>query len=210
MKYTYVAIEGMIGAGKTTLAEMLSDAMDFRLYREQFEENPFLPLFYKDPKKYNFPLEMSFLAERYKQLAQDPPTPSLFDHGIISDFMFEKCLIFAKTNLSKEEFELFRQFYHAINPSWPQPQLLVYLYTTPQAALSNILKRGRTYEQSIPLKYLEKVQRNYLAVLKRKRHQAVLILDVSNMDFVKNQSDFTKLKNAIWKNHPIGLSHLQL
>ena len=158
MKYEYLAIEGNIGAGKTSLSTRLSERYNTRLVLEEFAENPFLPKFYEQPDRYAFPLELSFLSERFAQLKAELNSRDLFKPHIIGDYFLSKSLIFAKATLKGDELNLFMQLYEIMQPNLPQPDLLVYLYLDTQALQANIRKRGRTYEQKIPDSYLEQVQ----------------------------------------------------
>ena len=150
MKYSYIAIEGNIAAGKTSLATMLSEKLDAKLVLEEFAENPFLPSFYKEPDKYAFQLELSFLAERYQQILRELSNRNLFHQTIISDYIIHKCLIFSRTNLDKQTFQLYNQLYQLIIRSMPRPELVLYLYNDIDRLLHNIAKRGREYEPAPP------------------------------------------------------------
>ena len=161
LPYRFIAIEGNIGAGKTTLATKLSKDFNTRLILEQFADNPFLPKFYEDQKKYAFPLELSFLAERYKQLKDELSIQDMFRPQLISDYFFLKSLIFAKANLSSDEYDLYTRLFHIINDSLPKPDLFVFLYHDIGRLKENIKKRGRIYEQSISEEYLIRIQDAY-------------------------------------------------
>ena len=161
MKYRYVAIEGNIGAGKTTLATMLHRDMGGKLILEEFEENSFLPKFYKDPERYAFPLEMSFVASRFKQLKKFLFEQDMFNNLMVADYIFYKCLIFAKNNLKEDEYNLYRHLFEIINQQLPQPDLLIYLHSPVEKLQHRIHSRGRSYEQSIPDSYLHNIQQGY-------------------------------------------------
>src|SRR3954470_8777857 len=154
MQYHYITIEGNIGAGKTTLAHLLAKRLNARLILEEFADNPFLPKFYENPKQYAFPLELFFMAERFKQQKDMLHTTDLFQNITISDYLFTKCLLFAKVNLPEEEFRLYQKFYDIINPQIPKPDILIYLHVPVSQLQKNIRKRNRSYEQSIPDEYL--------------------------------------------------------
>lgn len=170
MKYNFITIEGNIGAGKTTLSRLLSRHYNARLILEEFAENPFLPKFYESPEQYAFPLELFFMAERYKQLKDLLQTNDLFQQLTISDYLFTKCLLFAKVNLPEEEFRLYQKLFDIINPQIVQPQLLIYLHTPVEKLQKNIKKRNRSYEQNIPDDYLFFPARNIHPIHKTTQH----------------------------------------
>jgi len=194
----YLVIEGNIGAGKTTLTKMLANDLNARVVLEQFADNPFLPKFYNDPQRYSFPLELSFLAERYKQLNAELRAGSLFHPLLIADYFFMKSLIFAQNTLAKDEFNLYRQIFEIIYNSIPKPDLYVYLHVPVERLMSNIRKRGREYEQSITPGYLETIQQGYFEFFKQHPDYSFLIIDISGLDFVENQLDYSRIKSAIF------------
>lgn len=207
-QYNYISIEGTIGAGKTTLAKMLSQYFDSKLILESFEDNAFLPGFYEDPERYAFPVELSFLAARHQQLKRIAPGPNLFNELFISDYFLSKSLVFASTNLKEEEYKLFRDVFDIMFQTIPKPDLLIYLYQPVEQLLANIRKRGRRYEQNIPDDYLERIQAQYLEFFRKYAdHLKVIILDVSNLDFVKNEQDFKSIVNVIKKPISKGVHH---
>ena len=204
--YNYISIEGNIGAGKTSLAQMLSREFDTKLILEQFEDNSFLPKFYKDPDKYAFPLEMSFLAERYQQLKEQLSSTDLFQPRIISDYFVDKSVIFAKSTLQEDEFTLYSKLFNIISSSVPKPDLLVYLYVDVDRLQRNIHKRGRSYEMDIKDEYLSTIQAGYFEYIKRQENLRILIIDTNDIDFVGNPEDYKKLKDLITnKDYPIGI-----
>jgi len=205
-KYPYITIEGVIGVGKTTLAEMLAETFNAKLVLESFAENPFLPKFYEDKEKYAFPVELSFMAERFHQLQEHLPAPDLFHDMVISDYITEKSLIFAQNTLSEDVFSLYSKLFHIIFAQLPKPDLLVYLYASPEKLKQNIVKRGRDYEQSIELDYLSDLQDSYLEHFKNVETQRVLIIDVNNLDFVSNPKDYYKILELLQENYPLGVS----
>lgn len=198
-KLNYIAIEGNIGAGKTTLSAQLAQDFNAKLVLERFADNPFLPKFYKDQNRYAFPLEMSFLADRYQQLTDDLSQYDLFKDFIVADYHIFKSLIFAKVTLAEDEFRLYKTMFDIIHKEMPKPDLYVYLYQNTTRLLQNIKKRGRSYEQEIPAEYLEKINRGYLDFIKSQTHIKTLIIDVSDRDFVKNQTDYLWILDEI--NH---------
>ncbi|GAB7086411.1 deoxynucleoside kinase [Marinifilum fragile] len=199
MDYNFIVIEGNIGAGKTTLSHKISEERNAKLILEQFAENPFLPKFYKDPEKYSFPLEMSFLADRYNQLKKELSERDLFKSFTISDYYFMKSLIFSKQTLQDDEYTLYRQFFHIIYNSLPKPDLYVYLHSNVEKLLSNIKKRGREYEQEITAEYLLKIQDSYFEFFKQQQDLKFLVIDTNDVDFVNQQSDYEKITKAIFE-----------
>ena len=189
-KYNYIAIEGNIGAGKTSLAKLLSDQFNAKVVLERFADNPFLPKFYEDKERYAFPLEMSFLADRYQQLSDDLAQFDLFKNFIVSDYYIFKSLIFAHVTLSKDEYFLYRKMFDLMYKEITKPDLYVYLYQNTDRLLKNIKKRGRDYEQNIEKDYLKKIQEGYSNFIKTEQDLNVLTIDVSELDFVNNENDY--------------------
>ncbi|MCU0351878.1 MAG: deoxynucleoside kinase, partial [Flavobacterium sp.] len=198
-EFNYIAIEGNIGAGKTTLATKIAEDCNAQLVLERFADNPFLPKFYKDQSRFAFPLEMSFLADRYQQLTDDLAQFDLFKDFIVADYHIFKSLIFAKVTLQEDEYRLYKTMFDIIYKEMPKPDLYVYLYQNSERLLANIKKRGRSYEQEIPQEYLEKINRGYLDYIKTQTDLNVLIIDVSDLDFVKKQEDYVFLLEEINK-----------
>jgi 2-amino-4-hydroxy-6-hydroxymethyldihydropteridine diphosphokinase len=189
-QYNYIAIEGNIGAGKTTLATKIAEDFNAKLVLERFADNPFLPKFYEDQSRFAFPLEMSFLADRYQQLSDDLAQFDLFKDFIVADYHIFKSLIFAKVTLAEDEFRLYKTMFDIIHKETPKPDLYVYLYQNTEQLLANIKKRGRSYEMQIPAEYLEKINQGYLEYIKTQTTLNVLVLDVSDKDFIENQADY--------------------
>jgi 2-amino-4-hydroxy-6-hydroxymethyldihydropteridine diphosphokinase len=196
-KLNYIAIEGNIGAGKTTLATKIAEDFNAKLVLERFADNPFLPKFYEDQSRYAFPLEMSFLADRYQQLSDDLAQFDLFKDFIVADYHIFKSLIFAKVTLSEDEYRLYKTMFDIIHKEMPKPDLYVYLYQNTEQLLANIKNRGRSYEQQIPADYLDKINRGYLDYIKSQTDLNVVIIDVSEKDFVVNQEDYIKILEEI-------------
>jgi deoxyadenosine/deoxycytidine kinase len=194
LEYSYIVIEGNIGAGKTSLASRLSLEMNTALILEQFEENSFLPKFYEDPSRYAFPLELSFLADRYQQLKNHFTRPELFTSRTIADYFIFKSLIFARQNLEPAEFSLYNRLFQIISSIIPKPDLVVYLFLEPQGLKENIIKRGRSYEQNISLEYLGKIQQGYLDFLKQQKDFRIVLINTSGLDFVGQEEDYSKIK----------------
>jgi deoxyadenosine/deoxycytidine kinase len=199
-KYSYIAIEGNIGAGKTTLANMIADDFNARLVLERFADNPFLPKFYEDKDRYALPLEMSFLADRYQQLSDDIAQYDLFKNLVVSDYYIFKSLIFSQVTLQDDEYALYRRIFDVMYKEITKPDLYIYLYQNTDRLLQNIKKRGRDYEQNIQAGYLDKIHKGYFNFIKSEQNLNTLIIDVSEMDFVENPKDYEtilkKIKNA--------------
>ncbi len=205
MKYNYIAIEGNIGAGKTSLARKLSDENNGRLILERFEDNSFLPKFYKDPKKYAFPLEMSFLADRYQQVKDQLIKGDLFSTYVVADYIIDKSRIFASVNLERDELLLFNRLFDIIYPTLVKPDLIVYLHLPVDRIQGNISLRGRSYEQNISDDYLENLEKRYLSYLTRNAELRVLILDTSDKDFVNREEDYAAIRKLLEQDYPMGV-----
>ena len=196
-QFNFVAFEGNIGAGKTTLATKIAEDFNAKSVLERFADNPFLPKFYEDQTRYAFPLEMSFLADRYKQLSDDLSQFDLFKDFVVADYHIFKSLIFAKITLADDEYRLYSNLFHIIYKEMPKPDLYVYLYQNSDRLLQNIKKRGRSYEQEIQAEYLDKINTGYLDYIKSQTDLNILIIDVSDRDFVKNHEDYLFILNEI-------------
>jgi len=210
MNYNYITIEGCIGAGKTSLAEMLAADFNAELILERFDDNPFLAKFYKEPIPYAFPLEMTFLTDRYQQLKNLLSKRDLFTDLVVADYFIDKCAIFSKNNLQQDEYNLFLKVYEIISDFLPKPDILVYLYNTPQNLLKNIAKRGRAYEQDIKSEYLASIQDNYLTFFKQRAQFPILILESNALDFVGCIEDYEKIKALFQKKYEIGVHRVLL
>ncbi len=209
MNYNFITIEGNIGAGKTTLSNILSQHFNARLILEEFAENPFLPKFYESPQQYAFPLELFFMAERYKQLKDLLQTKDMFQTVTISDYLFTKCLLFAKVNLPDEEFRLYQKLFDIINPQIVQPDILIYLHTPVNKLQENIKKRNRKYEQDIPNDYLFSLQETYTQYIKQ-HNIKTLFVDASNADFLDNPAHVKIIIDALDKEYENGQHYLTL
>lgn len=196
-QYNYIAIEGNIGAGKTSLATKISQDFNAKLILERFADNPFLPKFYKEPHRYAFTLEMSFLADRYQQITDDLSQLDLFKDFMVSDYDIYKSLIFSKITLPEDEFRLYRKLFYLMYKDIAKPELYVYLYQNTDRLQENIKKRGRDYEQNIDNEYLDKINSGYLDFLKNQTELNVKIIDISNRDFIKNREDYLWILNNI-------------
>lgn len=200
-KYNYVAIEGNIGSGKTSLSNLMSDEFNAKIVLERFADNPFLPKFYEDQERFAFPLEMSFLADRYQQLTDDLAQFDLFKNFIVSDYYIFKSLIFAQVTLQKEEYALYRKMFDIMYKEISKPDLYIYLYQNIDRLLENIKKRGRIYEQNIEASYLQKIHVGYINFIKTEQDLNTLIIDVSELDFVNNHKDYREVLKII-NTHP--------
>lgn len=209
MKYTFITIEGNIGAGKTTLAHLLSKHYNARLVLEQFAENPFLPKFYENPQQFAFPLELFFMAERFKQLKELIQQKDLFQNLTISDYLFTKCLLFAKINLPEDEFRLYQRLFDIMYQQLIQPDILIYLHAPVNKLQQNIKKRNRPYEQKIPDDYLFSIQETYTHYIKQ-HNIKTLFVDVSNADFLGNEKHLKIIIEALDKEYPDGRHYISL
>ncbi len=206
--YSFIAIEGNIGAGKTSLAQKLSADWNARLIQEEFEGNSFLPKFYEDARRYAFPLEMSFLASRFNQLKKQLLEQDLFRSVTVSDYMFAKCMLFSKVNLQEDEYDLYVKLFDIINLQLPQPDLLVYLHNPIEKLQWNISNRGRAYEQHITDDYLRQIGEAYQQYLQVNSHLRILIIDCSSLDFVNNEDHYQNIKALICKEYEPGIHHI--
>jgi deoxyguanosine kinase len=208
--YNFIAIEGNIGAGKTSLATRIAAEFNARLILEQFEENTFLPKFYENPAKYAFPLELTFLAERYQQLKDQLSTQDMFKTFTVADYFIHKSLIFASRNLSGDEFTLYTRLFNIIEGVLPKPDLLVYLYLDIDNLRKNIKDRGRVYEQNIQSGYLAKIQQGYLDFLRQQHKMRVLIIDTNQLDFVSVQDDYYKILEVMTGTYEPGVHRITI
>lgn len=206
--YNFIAIEGNIGAGKTSLTKMLASELNARVVLEQFEDNPFLPKFYNDQSRFAFPLELSFLAERFQQLKDILPSQDLFTDFTISDYFINKSLIFARKTLQQDEFLLYNKLFNLMNLSLPKPDLLVYLYLNIEKLQANIKKRGREYEQNMRNEYLQDIQDSYFEFIAQQSKMKVLIIDTNNLDFVNNIADYHRIKGLIFSDYSDGIHRI--
>lgn len=211
VRYNYVVIEGNIGSGKTTLASRIAEQFNARLILERYADNPFLPKFYSEPEKYSFPLELSFLAGRYKQLKEELVPQDLFKSFTVADYYFMKSLVFASSTLEGDEYNLYRQIFYIIYGSLPKPDIFVYLHLPPERLLKNIEKRGRSYEKGISVGYLQKIQDSYFSFFRQNPDNKYVVIDVNNLDFVADESHYHKIiENIFEKDYPAGLNKVIL
>ena len=209
MNYHFITIEGNIGAGKTTLAHLLARQYNARLILEQFADNPFLPKFYENPAQYAFPLELFFMAERYKQLKELVHAGDLFQSLTISDYLFAKCLLFARVNLPEQEFRLYQNFFEILYAQIVQPELVIFLHAPVPKLQANIRKRNRPYEQAIPDDYLFRIQETYTQYI-RQHNTPTLFVDVSNADFLRNERHIRVILDALESHQGQGQQYLTL
>ena len=209
MKHHFIAVEGNTGAGKTTLSQLLSQHYNAKLMLEEFAENPFLTKFYENPKQYAFPLELFFLAERFKQQQDLIKTADLFQSVTISDYLFTKCLLFAKVNLPEEEYRLYQKMFDVFQQQLTAPDVLIYLHAPVNKLQSNIKKRNRKFEQSIPDEYLFKLQETYTSYIKQHSIKTIFV-DASNADFLYNEAHFKLITDALEKDIEEGQHFINL
>ena len=195
--FSFINIEGNIGSGKSSLSKKIAADFGANLILEEFEDNPFLPKFYEDPEKNAFPLELSFMAERFQQLIGKESNLNLFSKIKISDYSFFKSKLFAQNNLKEDEYNLFNKLYNIMFSSIKHPELLIYLHSNIERLQKNIQQRGREYEQNIDNEYLKNIEKKYFDYLKKQDNFPVLIIDVSNIDFVKEKKYYQKIITEI-------------
>lgn len=206
--YNYIVVEGCIGAGKTTLSKMLAEDCNAELVLERFADNPFLPRFYKDPVHYAFPVEMTFLMDRFQQLKQLLSARDMFKDFVVGDYFIDKCIIFAKNNLLPDEYNLYKNVFDTISDFLPKPDLILYLYNDTEHLLQNIVRRGREYEKDITAEYLQNIQDSYLTYFSQHISMPVLLVETSRLDFVKNTTDYQLLRQLIDTTYPAGIQRV--
>lgn len=206
--YSFITIEGNIGAGKTTLSQLLAKEMDARLILEEFAENSFLPKFYENPEKHAFALELSFMAARYHQLKALVAEPDLFRTVTISDYVFFKSLIFASVNLQEDEATLYKILFNIITAQLTSAELLIYLNTPISRLRKNIIQRGRPYEQNISNEYLEKINEGYFSFFKQLPESKIVIVDNTKLDFVGNSADFDFIQELTKTSFSSGIHYV--
>lgn len=208
--YQFVAIEGNIGAGKTTLANKLAHNIGARLILEQFTDNPFLPLFYEHPERYAFPVELFFMTERHKQLSESLAQTDLFEPYHIADYFFLKTSIFAKNNLSSEEYRLFKRLFNVLNSTFRKPDILLYLHRSVPQLLKNIRKRNRDFETDISANYLSQIQNAYLEYFKVEKNIPIVVLNIDEIDFVENEVHYNAILHLLQQSFSKGVHYLSL
>ncbi len=209
IKYNYIAIEGNIGAGKTTLCKLLAKDFNWRLILEQFSDNPFLPMFYKDPDRHAFTVELFFMSERFQQLSA-VMQKDLFQQNTLTDYFFIKTLLFAKKTLNGEEYRLFQRLFDILNANFSKPELLVYLHRPIPSLLKNIEKRGRSYEQEISTEYLQSIQDAYFNYFKVEKSIPILLVEMGDYDFIHEEVYYKQLVELLHRSYPKGLNRVKL
>lgn len=208
--YNYIAIEGNIGAGKTTFCKKLKAEYDCNLILEQFDDNPFLPLFYKEPERYAFTVELFFMTERYKQLEKFLLNRNLFDQFTLADYTFKKTLLFARQNLPEGEYRLFNQMFQVLDQNFPRPDILVYFHRSVDILMNNIKKRGRAYESYITEDYLNTVQNSYFDYFRSIISYPIVIIDLKDIDFKDNERNYEEVKHLLTQKYPPGVHRISL
>jgi deoxyguanosine kinase len=208
--YNYIAISGTIGAGKSALASKLSESKNAHLILEEFAANSFLEKFYKQPERYAFPLEISFLFERFQQQKTLMAQADLFRQLFVSDYLFDKSLIFAKNNLTQDQFSVFYPLYEAFKEQLPSPDLLIYLHRPVDILMQNIQKRGRSFEQEIAYDYLDDLQSAYLQYFKTLLDQRILVLELNDIDYMEDDEMFKKILELCLQKHEKGMKIIRL
>ncbi|MFK8163872.1 MAG: deoxynucleoside kinase [Lewinella sp.] len=206
----FIAIEGNIGAGKTTLATRLAKDQNRRLILEEFSDNPFLPPFYREPERYAFPVELFFMAERHKQLQSELAQTDLFSNGVIADYIFIKTLLFARNTLPEDEFRLFSRLFKVMDAGFPNPGLIVYLHRPVEALQANIAKRGREYEKEMKDEYLTSVQAAYFNYFGSQKEQAVLVLELGDKNFAEDDGIYHRMVALMEETYPVGMTSVAL
>lgn len=208
--YNYICVEGNIGSGKTTFCEMMSQDYNCSLILEEFDDNPFLPMFYKDPEKFAFTVELFFMTERHKQMSSMLSSRNMFDDFVLGDYFFLKTLLFARKNLSVEEFRLFQKIFQVLDANLPQPDLVVYFHRHVDILKRNIEKRGRSYERNISKDYLSTVQDSYFEYFRNVLSYPVLILDLKDINFIENRNYYDYLQSLMAKSYQPGVHRISL
>jgi len=205
LRYDYIVIEGNIGTGKTSLASRIALDYNTRLILERFADNPFLPKFYENRARYAFPLELSFLADRYQQLKVELTNQELFQQQTVADYILSKSLIFASITLQDVEFDLYQRLFQIINPHLPRPDLLVYLHKDIPLLKGNIRKRGRDYEQNIEDQYLMQLEQGYWDFFRQQNNMRILVIDTNSIDFIDNAAHYEAILSLINKDYEPGI-----
>lgn len=210
LPYRYLVVEGNIGAGKTTLCQMLERDYSARLILEQFTDNPFLPSFYEDRERFAFQVELFFMAERHRQLQDSLSQTSIFQQLTVGDYFFLKTLLFAKNNLKEDEYRLFSRLFSVLNTTFAKPDLLLYIHRPIEVLLSNIKKRARNYEQDIDAEYLLEIQTAYLEYFKTQDQIPVVIVDFGGTDFTTDEKQYSRILELLNKPYAPGTHYLSL
>ena len=207
--YAYIAIEGNIGAGKTTFATWLAQHLKSDLMLEQFQENPFLEKFYDDPERYALSVELTFVSDRYRQLRERLGARNLFRQVLVSDYAFVKSMIFAKANLPADEFKLFRTMFKLMDAQVAQPEVVAILDPNPEKIRQQIETRGRSYEQDMPQDYLDKIAYHYQRHYRYARGSRILWIDSTDIDIVNRPADAKRLASLVLEPRKPGVYSLK-
>lgn len=210
MDHRIITVEGPIGSGKTSLAERLAKDYEAKLVLETFADNPFLQKFFVKQQDYALGMEMFFMAERYEQLKEELGNWELFRDRVVIDYLFTKSLLYAKANLDEVEYGLYQKIFNILNPKLPQSDLIVYLHSTPDRLITNILKRGREFERTVKKEYLKKIEDIYFEYFKQLSDQRIVIIDVSSVDFVNNDNDYFKIREIIESDMKAGMHRIKI
>lgn len=202
----YIVVEGVIGAGKTTLARLLAEHLSAQLVLEEFEENPFLDRFYADPVRWAFQTQLTFLASRFRQ-QKGLFERDLFHDAVVSDYAFDKDRIFAHLNLTGDELQLYETLYTLMAPVTPRPDLVVYLQSSTDRLMENIRKRDRSYERSMDRDYIDRLNEAYHYYFRRYTKSPLLVVDATEIDFVGNLDDRRELLERITRRPSDGTRH---
>ena len=208
--YKYITITGTIGAGKTELSKIISDRQQSKLILEEFTNNTFLEKFYEHPDRYGFPLEISFLFERFQQLKVEFSSRDLFRQSYVSDYVFDQCLLFARNNLKDDQYSVFKTLYYPFYEQLPKPDLILYIHREVKHLLHNIKKRGRDFEQNIQFKYLNDIQEAYLNYFRFVDDRRIVVLKLRDIDFLNNEKICDKIIGIINKDHNFGMNFIEL
>lgn len=203
-------MEGNIGAGKTSFCQKIKSEYNCKMILEQFADNPFLPLFYKEPERYAFTVELFFMTERYKQLQKELTQQDMFSEFVVADYSFIKTLLFARQNLPEDEFRLFQKMFNVLNQTFPNPDLYVYFHRSPSELQQNISKRGRNYEQDISNNYLTKIQNSYFEYFRNILTFPVLIIDLRELDIINNENNYKEIIEIISRTYKPGVHRFSL
>lgn len=208
--HRYICIEGNIGSGKTSLCTRLAKRFNGKLILEQFTDNPFLPFFYRDPERYAFPVEIFFMTERHKQMQRHILTHDLFAEHIFSDYFFTKTMLFAKNNLNNEEFRIFQHLFQLLEHAFPHPDILVYLHRSTGKLMEMIANRQRAMETPITEEYLLKIQHTYFDYFRSENAFPILIIDVEDMDFLKNKEHMDEIIKLMSQKYNPGVHRVSI
>lgn len=205
MNHRIITVEGNIGSGKTSLAKKLAPEYKAKLILETFADNPFLQKFFEKQKDYALGMEMFFMAERYDQLKEELHNTELFEQNIVIDYLFEKSLLYSRVNLDEVEYNLYRKIFNILNPALPKSDLIIYLHASAERLVANIRKRGREFEQTVRTEYLQQIEEMYFAYFKQHSDNRILILDVSDADFLQNEKEYNRIKELVESDLPLGI-----